>query len=147
MENDYLFCDSLNFLKNIQNLNIEDKVIFTGMVSPKVVALYYQAGDIFVNFSTTETQGLTYIEALASGVPLLVKYDDNLEDVIINGQNGYSFTDDNEFIPLFNKMTSNRLVFDELTNNTTKTIIITVIIFIIATVSPKLFNENIIAKK
>ena len=114
--------DMENFKILIQNLNIEDKVIFTGMVSPKVVALYYQAGDIFVNFSTTETQGLTYIEALASGVPLLVKYDDNLEDVIINGQNGYSFTDDNEFIPLFNKMTSNRLVFDELTNNTTKTI-------------------------
>lgn len=112
--------DADDFIELTKQLKIEDKVIFTGMVPPTEVAYYYQLGDIFVNFSMTETQGLTYIEALASGVPLLVKYDDNLEGVIENGINGFSFPNDNDFIPLYKKMTENRVLLDEMTNNTTK---------------------------
>lgn len=114
--------DAEDFKELVKELEIEDHVVFTGMVSPDEVAFYYQVGDLFVNFSMTETQGLTYIEALASGVPLLVKYDDNLEGVIENGVNGYSFINDDEFVPLFNKMTANKLVLDEMTTSTTKSI-------------------------
>ena len=41
------------------------------MVPPAQVADYYRLGDLFVSASTSETQGLTYIEALASGLPAL----------------------------------------------------------------------------
>lgn len=61
---------------------VEQSVIFTGMVSPKEVASYYQIGDLFVSASTSETQGMTYDEALAGGVPLLCRKDDCLKDVI-----------------------------------------------------------------
>lgn len=108
----------LNHFKDLANsLGISDKLICTGMVPVQDVGLYYQISDLFVNFSITETQGLTYIEALASGVPLLVKYDDNLEGVIKNGENGYSFTDDLDFVPLFNKLYNNKDLFKQITEN------------------------------
>lgn len=51
---------------------VTDSVIFTGMVSPDEVSRYYQIGDLFVSASTSETQGMTYDEALAGGVSLLM---------------------------------------------------------------------------
>lgn len=47
-------------------LNIQDKVIFAGKQPWEKVPLYYNIGDVFVNASITETQGLTFIEAMAS---------------------------------------------------------------------------------
>ena len=49
-----------------QKLEIQDSVIFTGMIAPSETALYYKA-DFFISASTSETQGLTYLESLASG--------------------------------------------------------------------------------
>jgi 1,2-diacylglycerol 3-alpha-glucosyltransferase len=112
--------DQAYFEEKVKELGIEDKVIFTGMVCPGEVGTYYQIADLFVNFSVTETQGLTYIEALASGLPLLVKYDDNLEGVIENGGNGFSFKDESNFITLFNKIYSNKVLFNEITNNASR---------------------------
>ncbi len=72
-------------------------VKFAGMVSPNNVPLYYKMADLFVSASTSETQGLTYIEALASGTPILCREDDCLNQVLIEGENGYSFTTQDEF--------------------------------------------------
>lgn len=81
-----------------QELNLTDSVLFTGMVPPSNIIDYYQLGDLFVSASQSETQGLTYIEALANGVPELCKADDALIDVIIPGYNGYVYETSDEFI-------------------------------------------------
>ena len=78
-------------------LGLSDRIVFAGMVSPNDVGKFYQLGDIFVSASTSETQGLTYIEAAANGLPLLCRYDECLENVIVRGENGYSYTTDEEF--------------------------------------------------
>lgn len=51
------------------------------MVPPDEVHTYYQLGDIFVSASTSETQGLTYVEAAANGLPLLCRRDPCLDEV------------------------------------------------------------------
>lgn len=79
-------------------LKILDRVIFTGMVSPDEVQNYYQLGDVFVSASTSETQGLTYIEAAANGLPLLCREDLCLKGVIRQGENGYEYTNAAEFL-------------------------------------------------
>lgn len=84
--------------KQAQKLGVSDKVVFTGMVNPKEVQLYYQLGDIFVSASTSETQGLTYIEAAANGLPLLCRNDKCLEEVLDFGENGYDYTDLDGFL-------------------------------------------------
>lgn len=84
--------------KQAKNLKISDHVIFTGMVDPSEVQNYYQLGDVFVSASTSETQGLTYIEAAANGLPLVCREDPCLDDVIEEGINGYEYTVPDEFV-------------------------------------------------
>ena len=81
-----------------RQLGVEAHVIFTGMVPPDRVQEYYQLGDVFVSASTSETQGLTYIEAAANGLPLLCRQDDCLADVLMDGENGYEYTSAEEFL-------------------------------------------------
>ena len=102
--------DSLKFLivgdgpareglqEQAKELGIGEHVIFTGMVPPSEVQNYYQLGDVFVSASTSETQGLTYIEAAANGLPLLCRQDDCLADVLQEGENGYEYTSAEEFL-------------------------------------------------
>lgn len=89
--------DKMNLEKEAKGLGISDHVIFTGMVNPSEVQMYYQLADVFVNASTSETQGLTYIEAAANGLPLLCRKDPCLDDVIKDGINGYEYTNFKEF--------------------------------------------------
>lgn len=79
-------------------LGIDEYVIFAGMVKPNQVQEYYQLGDVFVSASTSETQGLTYVEAAANGLPLLCRDDPCLRDVLIPGENGYAFKTKEEFL-------------------------------------------------
>lgn len=80
-----------------KKLGVSASVIFTGKVAPCEVQNYYQLGDLFVSASTSETQGLTYVEAAANGLPLLCRRDPCLADVIREGENGYTYESDTEF--------------------------------------------------
>lgn len=81
-----------------EEYGVRESVIFTGMVSPEEVYQYYQVGDVFVSASTSETQGLTYVEALANGLPALCRKDECLDGVIENGRNGWQYTDADDFL-------------------------------------------------
>lgn len=87
-----------------EKLDVRQDVIFTGMVEPEQVQNYYQLGDIFVSASTSETQGLTYIEAAANGLPLLCHQDDCLDAVLEEGMNGYEYTSAEEFLQAIDAM-------------------------------------------
>lgn len=83
--------------KQAAELGLGNRVIFTGMVPPASVQEYYQLGDVFVSASTSETQGLTYVEAAANGLPLLCRRDPCLNGILEIGENGYDFTDEETF--------------------------------------------------
>lgn len=88
-------------LKELQELShslgINEKVVFAGPVNPDDVPYYYQLGNCFVSASITETQGLTFMEAMASSLVLLARYDDTLLGTIKDGENGYFFLDEDDF--------------------------------------------------
>lgn len=92
--------------KKVSDMNMSKKIIFTGMVPPAEVHKYYQSADIFVSASTSETQGLTYIEAAANSLPLLCRYDECLNNVIVQGENGFAYKDENEFLRALNALLS-----------------------------------------
>ena len=71
--------------------------VFAGMVAAEQVVDWYQLGDLFVNASTSETQGLTYAEALAAGVPVLCRADPCLMGVVRDGENGWQYRDEADF--------------------------------------------------
>lgn len=92
----------------VKEAKLEEKVIFTGMVKQEEIVSYYALGDIFISASTSETQGLTFIEALSSGIPLLCKQDLCLEGIINQGQNGWTFRDKSEFCDCLDIMLSDK---------------------------------------
>ncbi len=81
-----------------KELGLTDNIIFTNFVENEEISKYYQICDIFVNASKSETQGLTYIESLASSLPLLVQKDECIEDVIQNYYNGIYFDGEEDLI-------------------------------------------------
>lgn len=81
----------------VDKIGVRQYVHFVGMVEPSKIPVYYKLGDVFVSASTSETQGLSYIEALASGTLALCKKDDCLIGVIQDGENGFQYTNFEEF--------------------------------------------------
>ena len=90
----------------VKEKNLTEQVRFTGEASWKEIQNYYALGDVFVSASTSETQGLTYIEALAAGKPLLVRQDQCLADILEDGVNGYAFYDERSFLDGLQKLKS-----------------------------------------
>ena len=74
------YLDSLK--EQAVQLQIQDQVIFTGMIAPSETALYYKSADFFISASTSETQGLTYLESLASGTPVIAHGNPYLDNLI-----------------------------------------------------------------
>ncbi|KGL39642.1 glycosyltransferase family 4 protein [Listeria sp. SHR_NRA_18] len=74
--------------------DISKSVIFAGEQDWETIGRFYQLGDVFVSASTSETQGMTYIEAMASGIPVIAKADRSNENLILNRKTGRSFRAD-----------------------------------------------------
>lgn len=84
-----------NLKQTVAEQKMQDKIIFTGPQPWDNIGLFYQLGDVFVSASQSETQGLTYIEAMAAGLPVVARKDKCLEDILEPGWNGFDFTDRN----------------------------------------------------
>lgn len=80
----------------VKNDVISQYIIFTGPQSGEYVPAHYHISDMFISASLSETQGLTYIEAMASNIPVIARFDDQLEDVIQHNENGFFFRNENE---------------------------------------------------
>lgn len=72
-------------------LALDDHVVFIGRIPHDHVNYYYNIADVFVSASKTETQGLTIIEAMAAGLPVIAYDDLNVKDIIYHGETGFVF--------------------------------------------------------
>lgn len=80
-----------------KKLKCSDSVIFTGAVAWENIPYYYAQANIFATASTSETQGLTVIEAMASGLPVIAALDKAFEGVVIDELNGKLFKTKREY--------------------------------------------------
>lgn len=80
----------------VKEYGIDEHVIMTGKVAWEQIPYYYHLADIFLTASTSETQGLTVIEAMASGVPPICIDDESFRNVVIEGLNGEIFKTEDE---------------------------------------------------
>ena len=86
-----------NLEKLAHDLDIKDHVSFIGKVPYEDVPFFYQLADLYLSASTSETQGLTFVEAIASKTLVLCRFDENLVDVIKENQTGFYFGDEESF--------------------------------------------------
>ncbi|CDF72513.1 glycosyltransferase family 4 protein [Lactobacillus acidophilus] len=109
--------------EQVERLTLEDYVLFVGNVDHGDVGNYYRMADLFVSASDTETQGLTYIEALAAGTPCVVYDTDYTENIFDNDVFGRTFVTQKEMlqeiIELLKKV-HNRIPQDLLQNKLQK---------------------------
>lgn len=112
--------DKDGLISLVKELDIEDRVIFTGKVPNEDIQVYYSLMDVFSTFSTTETQGLTVLEALATKKPVVAIKDDSY-DVINNDKNGYLFETNEEFGKYINKLYKDKTLYKKLSEGAYKT--------------------------
>ncbi|ONI38343.1 hypothetical protein AN639_01855 [Candidatus Epulonipiscium fishelsonii] len=75
-------------------LNIIDQIEFVGNVANDVLKIYYNACDLFVFASKSETQGIVLIEAMAGKLPVVAVEASGVTDIVENGKNGYMTLED-----------------------------------------------------
>ncbi|WP_314714300.1 glycosyltransferase family 4 protein [Leptotrichia wadei] len=103
--------------KQAEKLGISNRVIFTGEVPHDKVAAYYQMGDVFLNASVSETQGLTFVEAMAAKTPVVARYDLNLEDLLVKNEAGLVYRNEKEFIDSIMLLKENKEFREKIIEN------------------------------
>ena len=86
------YADTLKVM--VERLGLHEQVLFTGQVPNDQAVYYYKLADYFISASTSETQGLTYLEAVAAGTRVLAARNPYLESLINDDEYGYLFDDD-----------------------------------------------------
>ena len=77
-------------------LNLKEEVRFAGYLNWQDLPLAYRACDFFVLASRTETQGLVTVEAMASGLPVIVAEDKVNLEIVGSKENGLFFNNEQE---------------------------------------------------
>ena len=82
----------------VHEMKLDDHVTFTGEVNNDAVHHYYRLADVLVSASESESQGLTYIEALASDLPIVVMRSPYTDELIDDAAIGSSFQKKSELV-------------------------------------------------
>lgn len=81
--------EELHLKKRARQLGMEEEIFFAGKVPNCEIKNYCAAADWFLFASTTETQGIVSLEAMAAGTPVLAVDATGTRDIVKDGRNGY----------------------------------------------------------
>lgn len=77
-----------------KNRGVDKNVVFVGNIPNEIIADYYKASDLFLFASKSETQGIVLLEAMSSKTPIVAVKASGVQDVVVNGENGFMTEDD-----------------------------------------------------
>ena len=106
--------DMEKYQKLCKKNKILEATIFTGAIPRDEMPYYYALGNVFVTASTTETQGLTVIEAMAASLPVVAINDESFTNTVVDGLNGYLFTKKSEYIKKVGNLIENKDIYDKM---------------------------------
>ena len=90
-------------------------------VSCGEILIIFLMSDIFVTASTSETQGLTVIEAMAASLPVVCINDESFNTTVIDNLNGLIFNNDKEYIDAIVKLYNDKKLLTRLKNGAENT--------------------------
>lgn len=85
-----------NLRAQAETLGIASMVAFAGAVENEEVGRYLAIGDVFMTASLSENNSISMLEAMASGLMVLERYDEGTADQIAVGINGDFFADSSQ---------------------------------------------------
>ena len=105
----------------IKEYNIKDKVVFKGIV--KDVFAIKQSADLMLMPSKDESFGLSALEAMSLGIPVIARSVGGLKEIITHNENGFLFTNNNLFeaIETGIKILKDKAFYEKISNNAKKT--------------------------
>ena len=81
-----------------QELGIGGMVTFTGKVEHEDLPPYYALCDVYVTASLSDTNSISMLEGMCSGLPVLQRTDPLNADQVRDGKNGFNFNSPEEMI-------------------------------------------------
>jgi 1,2-diacylglycerol 3-alpha-glucosyltransferase len=88
--------DRLELEEKVNEMHLSKNIKFVGMVNHDEVFSYYKLADVFASPSTTETQGITFIESMNAGTPYIAKPNTFLSPITKDVSVGTIVNDENE---------------------------------------------------
>jgi glycosyltransferase involved in cell wall biosynthesis len=80
--------DVSRYREHTESLHLQDRVLFTGLVSEEVKWQYLHSADFFCLPSNAEGQPISILEAMAAGLPVIATSVGSIPEVIVEGQTG-----------------------------------------------------------
>ncbi len=93
--------DRESLQQQAKELGIGDAVIFTGKVAHESLLQVYACCNMYITTSLSDTNSISMLEAMATGLPVLHIYDELNAGQVIHGVNGFIFSNAEE---MYNQM-------------------------------------------
>ena len=77
------------YRKQAEHLGVGENLVFSGPIPPSEMPQVYADADVYVSASFSEAHSIAALEALASGLPLVVVPDQSLAMMVTEGENGF----------------------------------------------------------
>lgn len=112
---------ALKYMKKLVSITQHaDRFVFTGFIDNSLVHRYYEAADLFISPSLSEMHSMTILEALTSGLPVVVRKDTSYNDTVIDGFNGYQADSDEEMADAILKVITDDSLLAQFGGNSRK---------------------------
>lgn len=103
----------------VKKLKLENRVEFLGTVSQGELPAFLHSADIFIRPSLSEGQGISFLEAMAAGLPVIATPVGGIPDFLKDGETGLFVPPNNPRLIAFQvqKLISDRVLRDKIVMN------------------------------
>ena len=113
--------ERLKLENEVKKNGLEENIFFAGVISANRLKNYYNAADLFVHASKSETQGMILTEAMYMGLPIVAVKATGANDLIMHANTGF-LTNENiyEFADKVSQLASDIALRKEFSENAKK---------------------------
>jgi len=103
----------------VRNLKLENRVKFLGLINQEEIPKYLHEADIFIRPSLSEGQGISFIEAMAAGLPVIATPVGGIVDFLKDGETGLfcEVRNPKSIADAVKRLISNSALKEKITNN------------------------------